>query len=202
MDYTNKTCCQFCVSQSLAGMFSVPFAVYFDRLRFLIGIILNALFQFHYKTKRFFSKVVEPLPEITKTEKNKMFPHFLTVALWIFLVVSIALNLNFAVVVTQATGNGGFKVITFFQLTLSLFSVLLCLSFYSAQNEGKAEKWIFRLALLTLLVSSASISLHFAEGLTFLMETLEVIAWILYNGMFSLSILKIAVAFLLPFFER
>jgi len=146
--------------------------------------------------------VVEPLPEITKTAKNKMFPHFLTVALWVFLGVSIAFNLNFAVAVTQATGNGGFKVITFFQLTLFLFSVLLCLFFYSMRNKGKAEKWIFRLALQTLLVSSASLSLQFVEGLTFLIEALEVMAWILYNGMFSLSMLKIAVTFLLPIFER
>jgi len=131
-----------------------------------------------------------------------MFPHFLTVALWVVLVASVAFNLNFAIAVTPATGNGGFKVITVLHLTLPLFSFLLCLFFYRMQNEGKAEKWIFRLALLTFLISSANIFLHFVEGLVFLMGAIEVVAWILYNSMFSFSIFKIATVLLLSTFER
>lgn len=137
------------------------------------------------------------LPKFGEAVKNKMFPHFLVVFQWTWLVMSITFNMNFSVAVTGAVANGGFKVVMFFHLWMLLVPVVLCLMFYRIRTEGIAERGIIGLSLMTLLFSMINVSLHFVDNLVLLMKATEVAAWSLYNGVFALSIYKISTEYLL-----
>lgn len=136
--------------------------------------------------------------QVRKAVENKMFPHFLSTLQWTLLVISLAFNLNFSVAVTGAVAKGGLKVIMLFHLWILLLPVVLCLIFYRIRKEGMAERYIIDLSIITILFSIVNISLHFVNDLILLMKATEVIAWSLYNCMFSISIYKISIMFLLP----
>jgi len=174
--------------------------------RVFSSIHLSGFKQKHSQTellKRLpFNRVVESSRHFRKVVQSKMFPYFVTVFLWTFLVISVALDLNFSVAVTGAMAYGGFKVIMFFHLMMLFFSVVLCSIFYGIRREGIAEKFSMHLSLLTLFFSSVNISLHFVDELVFLMKATEVVAWSLFNIVFSVSVYKILVVFLLPFLGR
>ena len=140
--------------------------------------------------------------QLRKAVENKMFPHFLATFQWIVLVISLAFDLNFSVTVTGAVANGGFKVIMLFHLCMLFFPVILCLIFYRMRKEGIAERCIMGLSMITILFSSVNISLHFVNDFVLLMKATEVVAWSLYNSMFSVSIYKFLVVFLLPILKR
>jgi hypothetical protein len=140
--------------------------------------------------------------QIRKAVENNTFPHFLSAFQWILLVISLALNLNFSVSVTGAEAIGGFKVLTLFHLWMLFFPAVLCLIFYRTRREGKAERYIIGLSMITILFSVVNISLHLVNDLVLLMKATEVIAWSLYNCMFSISMYKISIMFLLPNLRR
>lgn len=133
-----------------------------------------------------------------KAVENKMFPHFLATFQWASLVVSLAFNLNFSVAVTGAIANGGLKVIMLFHIWMLLFAAVLCLIFYRIRKEGIVEKSIISISMITVLFSTVNIFLHFVNDFVLLMKATEVIAWSLYNIMFSVSVYKISTVFLLP----
>ncbi len=58
------------------------------------------------------------------------------------------------------------------------------------------------LSMITILLSIVNVSLHFVNDLVLLMKATEVVAWSLYNSMFSMSVYKISIAFLLPVLKR
>lgn len=149
-----------------------------------------------------FKKVEKFLRQLSRVVKNKMFPHLLAVFQWTLLVMSIAFNINFAVVVTGAVANDALKVIMLFHLLIPFFSIALCLTLYRIRKEGTAERWIFGLSMITLLFSIVNISLHFVDNFVLFMKATEVAAWSLYNSIFSISMYKISVVFLLPLLGR
>jgi len=110
--------------------------------------------------------------------------------------------MNFVVFVTGAVANGGLKVIMLFHIWVLFFPVVLCPLFYRIRKEGIAERCIIGLSMITLLFSMANISLHFVDNLVLLMKATEVVAWSLYNGMFSISIYKISIRSLPPVLGR
>lgn len=124
--------------------------------------------------------------------KSEMLPHFLAVFQWTLLVISLAFDLNISVAVTGAVANGGFKVIMLFHLWMLLFPVVLCLMFYRIRKEGIAERFIVGMSMITLSFSIMNVSLHFVNDSVLLMKTTEVVAWSLYNIMFSVSIYRIS----------
>jgi hypothetical protein len=140
--------------------------------------------------------------QLRKAVEKKMLPHLLAAFQWIFLVISLAFNLNFSVAVTGAVANGGLKVITLLPLWMLLFPVALCLLFYRIREEGIVERCIIGLSIITILFSVVNVFLHFVNDLTLLMKATEVIAWSLYNCMFSISMYKISIVFLLPLLRR
>jgi len=140
--------------------------------------------------------------QIRKAVDNKMFPHFLSIIQWTLLVISLAFNLNYSVAVTGAVANGGLKVIMLFHLWMLFIPVVLCLLFYRTRKEGIAEKCIVGLSMITILFSIVNIGLHFVNDLVSLMNATEVIVWSLYNSMFSVTMYKISIVFLLPIIER
>lgn len=140
--------------------------------------------------------------QLRKAVGNKMFPHFLATFQWTLLVISLAFNLNFSVAVTGAVANDGLKVIMLFHLWMLFFPVVLCLIFYGIRKEGIAERCIIGLSMITILFSIVNISLHFVNDLVLLMKATEVIAWSLYNSMFSVSMYKMSIVFLLPIMRR
>lgn len=140
--------------------------------------------------------------QLRKALMNKMLPHLLATFQWIFLVASLAFNMNFSVTVTGAVANGGLKVITLFHLWMLFFPIVLCLIFYGIRKEGIAERSIIGLSIITVLFSIVNISLHFANDLALLMKVTEVIAWSLYNSIFPVSMYKISIVFLLPASRR
>jgi len=139
---------------------------------------------------------------VSKTIQNNMFPHFLSTLQWALLVISLAFNRNFSVAVTGAEANGGLKVIMFFHLWMLLFPSALCLMFFRIRKEGMAERFIIDLSIVTILFSTVNISLHFVNDFILLMKATEVIAWSLYNCMFSASLYKISKTFLSPMLRR
>ena len=140
--------------------------------------------------------------QLHKAVKNKMLPHFLTMFQWTSLVISLAFNLNFSVAVTGAVADGGLKVIMLFHLLMLFFPAVLCLIFYRIRKEGIAERCIVGLSMITVLFSIVNISLHFVNDFVLLIKATEVISWSLYNSMFSLSMYKISMVFLLPVLRR
>lgn len=140
--------------------------------------------------------------QLRKAVENKMFPHFLATFQWTLLVISLAFNLNFSVTVTGAVANGGLKVIMLFHLWMLFSPVVLCLTFYRIRKEGMVERCIIGLSMITILFSIVNTSLHFVNDLALLMKATEVIAWSLYNSMFSVSMYKISIGFLLPVLRR
>lgn len=147
-------------------------------------------------------KVETFLRQFSKAVENKMFPHFLAVFQWTLLVLSITFNMNFSVAVTGAIANGGLKVIMIFHLWMLFFPIFFGPMFYRIRREGIAERCIMGLSMITFLFSIVNISLHFVDDLVLLMKATEVVAWSLYNSLFSISIYKILVVFLLPLLER
>lgn len=137
-----------------------------------------------------------------KAVKNEMFPHFLVTFQWTLLIVSLAFNLNLFTIVTGAVANGGLKVIMFFHLWMLFFPGVLCLMFYRIRKKGIAERSITYLSMAIITFSIVNISLHFINDFALLMKATEVVAWGLYNSMFSLSMYKISVVFLLPLLRK
>jgi len=140
--------------------------------------------------------------QLRKVVENEAFPHFLVTFQWTLLIISLAFNLNFSVTVTGAVANGGLKVIMLFHLWMLFFPVVLCLIFYRIRKKGMAERCIIGLSMITILFSIVNIFLHFVNDFVLLMKATEVVAWSLYNSMFSVSIYKILVVFLLPVLMR
>lgn len=140
--------------------------------------------------------------QLRKVVESKMFPHFLATFQWASLVVSLAFNLNISVAVTGALANGGLKVIMLFHIWMLLFAAVLCLIFYRIRKEGIAERCIIGISMITVLFSTVNISLHFVNDFVLLMKATEVIAWGLYNSIFSVSVYKISTVFLLPVLIR
>jgi hypothetical protein len=172
-------------------------------------IILNGLYPLSSVRGFVIKKITRPKNwgsaysmQIRKAVKNKMFPHFLSAFQWTLLVLSLAFDLNFSVAVTGAVASGGLKVIMLFHLWMLLLPAALCLVFYRIRKEGKAERYIIGLSMITVFFSIVNISLHFVNDLALLMKATEVIAWSLYNCMFSMSVYKISTTFLLPILRR
>jgi hypothetical protein len=140
--------------------------------------------------------------QLRKAVENEMFPHFLVAFQWILLVISLAFNLNPSVTVTDAVANGGLKVIMLFHLWMLFFPFVLCLMFYRIREKGIAERCIIGLSLITVSFSIVNICLHFVNDFVLLMKATEVVAWSLYNGMFSVSIYKILVVSLSPVLRK
>ena len=140
--------------------------------------------------------------KLRKAVENKMFPHFLAASQWTSLVTSLAFNLNFSVAVTGAVANGGLKIIMLFHIWMLFSTAVLCLIFYRIRKEGIAERCIVVLSMITILFSIVNVSLHFVNDFVLLMKITEVVAWSLYNTMFSVSIYKISIVFLLPVLGR
>jgi len=140
--------------------------------------------------------------QLRRAVENKMFPHFLATFQWTSLVIILAFNLNTSVAVTGAVASGGLKVIMLFHIWMLSFPVVSCLIFYRIRKEGIAERCIFAISMITILFSIVNISLHFVNDFVLLMKATEVIAWSLYNSMFSVSIYKISTVFLLPVLIR
>jgi len=139
--------------------------------------------------------------QLRKAVENKMFPHLLAIFQWVFLVISLAFNLDFSVAVTGAVANGGLKVIMLFHLWMLSFPFVLCLLFYRIRKEGIAERCIIALLIITTFFSAVNIFLYFANDLALLMKATEVVAWSLFNCMFSVSMYKISIVLLLPIIE-
>lgn len=137
-----------------------------------------------------------------KAVENKMFPHFLATAQWALLVTILAFKLNFSVVVTGAVANGGLKVIMLFHLWMLFFPVVLCLMLYRVRKEGIAESCIIVLSMIAFSSSILNVSLHFVNDFVLLMKAAEVVAWVLFNSVFSVSLYKISIVFLLPVLGR
>jgi len=140
--------------------------------------------------------------QLRRAVENKMFPHFLATFQWTSLVISLAFNLNISVAVTGAIANGGLKVIMLFHIWMLFFAAVLCLIFYRIRKEGIAERCIIGISMITILFSIVNVSLHFVNDFVLLMKATEVIAWSLYNSMFSVSVYKISTVFLLPVLTR
>lgn len=140
--------------------------------------------------------------KLRKAVENKMFPHFLSTFQWTLLVISLVFNMNFLVAVTGAVANGGLKVIMLFHLWMLSFPVVSCLIFYRIREEGMAERYIIGLSMITILFSIVNITLRFVNDLALLMKVTEVIAWSLYNSLFSVSVYKISIVFILPILRR
>lgn len=136
--------------------------------------------------------------QLRRVVKSKMFPHFLAMLQWTLLVISIVFNLHFSVAVTGAVANSGLKVIMLFHLWVLLFPVVLCLMFIRIRKEGIVERGIAGLSMITILFSVLNISLHFVDDFVLLMKATEVVAWSLYNGVFSMSVYKVSTGFLQP----
>jgi hypothetical protein len=140
--------------------------------------------------------------QLRKAVCNMMFPHFLATFQWTLLVISLAFNLNFSVIVTGAVANSGLKVVMLFHLWMLFSPVVLCLIFYRIRKEGMAERCIIGLSMITMLFSMVNISLHFVNDVVLLMKGTETVAWALYNSMFAVSIYRISTVFLLPVLGR
>jgi hypothetical protein len=140
--------------------------------------------------------------QLRKAVKNKMFPHLLAAFQWIFLVTSLAFNLNYSVAVTGAVANNGLKAIMLFHVWMLFFPVVLCLLFYRIRDDGIADKCAFGLSIITILFSLVNVFLYFVNELVILMKAAEVVAWSLYNCVFSVSMYKISIVFLLPIIRR
>lgn len=136
--------------------------------------------------------------QIRKAVENRMFPHILSAFQWILIVICLAFSLNFSVAVTGAVANDGLKVITLFHLWMLFFPAVLCLLFYRIRKEGRTERYVIAVSMITTLLSIANVSLHLVNGFALLMKTIEVIAWSLYNCTFSISMYKISIMLLLP----
>jgi len=136
--------------------------------------------------------------QLRKAVENKMFPHLLAMFQWVFLVISLAFNLDFSVAVTGAVANGGLKVIMLFHLWILFFPFVLSLLFYRIRKEGIAERCITALSIMNVLFSVVNVFLYFTNDLALLMKATEVIAWSLFNCMFSVSMYKISTVLLLP----
>ncbi|UCF58462.1 MAG: hypothetical protein JSV15_05140, partial [Candidatus Bathyarchaeota archaeon] len=100
--------------------------------------------------------------------------------------------------VTGAVANGGLKIIMLFHIWMLFSAAVLGLIFYRIRKEGVAERCIVVLSMITILFSIVNVSLHFVDDFVLLMKTTEVVAWSLYNSMFSVSIYKISIVFVLP----
>jgi len=104
--------------------------------------------------------------------------------------------------VTGAVANGGLKVIMLFHIWMLFSTAVLCLIFYRIRREGIAERCIIVLSVITVLFSIVNVSLHFVNDFVLLMKITEIVAWSLYNSMFSVSVYKISIVFLLPVLRR
>jgi hypothetical protein len=140
--------------------------------------------------------------QLRRAVESKMLPHLLAVFQWIFLVISLAFNLNYSVAVTGAVANTGLKVIMLFHVWMLCFPVVLCLLFYRVRKEGIVDKCTFDLSIMTFLFSLVNVFLYLVNDLALLMKATEVVAWSLYNCIFSVSLYKISIVFLLPILRR
>lgn len=137
-----------------------------------------------------------------KALRNKLLPHSMAAFQWALLVVILAFNMNFSIGVTGAVANGGLKVIMLFPFWMLISSIVLSLVLYRMRNDGTAERSALGLSLIATLFSIVTISLHFVDDFVSFMKAAEVIAWVFYNGMVSVSSYKISVAFLFPILRR
>jgi len=140
--------------------------------------------------------------QLRKAVENKMFPHLLAAFQWIFLVISLAFNLNYSVAITGAVANSGLKAIMLFHVLMLLFPAVLCLLFYRIRKEEIADKYAFSLSTITISFSLANVILYFVNDLALVMKATEVVAWSLYNFIFSVSMYKISIVFLFPTMRR
>jgi len=121
---------------------------------------------------------------------------------WVFLTTLIGSNSNFSVFVTGAVTQGGFKVIMIHHLAVPFLSILLALIFYKSRKEGTAEKCIACLSVITSAIGLSSIYLYFVDEFVLLMKGTELVAWCLYNVMFSISMYTILTALLMSIEQR
>jgi len=149
-----------------------------------------------------FDKVEDPLRRLHEVIKGRVFPHFAVMFQWALLVMIITLNLNFSIAVTGAVANGGLKLVLVFHLWMLFVPAALCIMFYRTRKVGMPEKCIVFLSIAILLLSIANIYLHFVDESLSLMKLTEVIAWTLYNGMFSVSVYTVSTRILLPALAR
>lgn len=123
--------------------------------------------------------------------EHKIFPHFLAMLQWTLLLVLMVFNLDFPVIATGATVQGGFKVIVFSHVLISIFSIIILVSFYVKRNKGTAEKCILVLSALTSVVSFTNILLRLVTGLFVLMTSVQILSWSLVSVTFSGSVYAI-----------
>jgi len=133
---------------------------------------------------------------------KKVFPHVLVTLQWVFLIICIAFNTNFLIIVPGTKANGGLKVIMLPHLLMLFLPVVSCLMLYRIRDKGTAERGAIGLSMLTILFSSLNISLRFVDDFVLLMNIVEVVTWSLYNAIVSVSLYKILVGFLLPVQRR
>lgn len=127
---------------------------------------------------------------------NWMFPHFLVVLQWAFLLFGVMSFFNFPIIIPGSRANGELKVVMTSHLWVLLFSIILCFLFYKHRRRGVAEKGIFGISMVAALFSVAHFILRFINGFLLLMWTTEIIAWAFYLLMFATSMYSILVAFL------
>ncbi len=149
-----------------------------------------------------FNKVEDPLRRLHKVIKGEVFPHFAVMFQWALLVMIITLNLNFSIAVTGAVVNDGLKIVLVHHLWMLFAPSVLSIMFYRIRKVGMSEKGIVFLAIAILLLSTVNIYLHFVDESASLMKFTEVIAWALYNGMFSVSVYTVSTKVLLPALGR
>lgn len=147
-------------------------------------------------------KIEDSLRRLREAVESGMFPHFLLIFQWALIVIIIVLNMNFSIVVTGALANEGLKVIMLLHLWLLLSPGVLSPMFYRIRKVGMVERCIVSLSIITFLFSIANIFFHFVNDFVVLMKSAEVIAWSLYNIMFSLSVYKVSTGILLPVLEK
>lgn len=132
-----------------------------------------------------------------KALENKTFPHIVMFFQWCSLVLLVAFNLNFAVLVTGAVAQGGFKVIMVYNILVPFFSILLFPIFYRIRKAGAAAKFIAILSVVASVIGFSGICLNFVDDFVFLMKSTEFAAWSLYNIMFSLSMYEVLATLLM-----
>jgi len=137
-----------------------------------------------------------------RVSEHKMFPHFLTMLQWALLLVLMAFDLDFPITATGATVQGGFKIIVFSHVLISVFSIIILVSFSVKGNKGMTEKCILVLSALTSAVSLTNILLHLVNGLVILMIVAQIITWSLFSVTFSVSVYKVLVETLTPVPKR
>lgn len=149
-----------------------------------------------------FDKVEDSLRRLHEVIKGRVFLHCAVMFQWTLLVMIITLNLNFSVAVTGAVANDGLKTVLVFHLWMLFVPGVLSIMFYRIRKSGMPEKCIVFLSIANLLLSIVNIYLHFVDDSLSLMKSTEVIAWTLYNGIFSVSVYTVSTRILLPALGR